>query len=72
LYDLTTDPGCVKNLADDPKFAQAKSALWSQLKTELTEQKDPRILGNGDVFDHYKSVAPRKNAWDTLMKGNRK
>jgi arylsulfatase A-like enzyme len=70
LYDLTTDPGCVKNLANDPKFAQAKSALWSQLKSELTEQKDPRMLGNGDVFDKYPSVAPRKNAWDTVMKKN--
>jgi arylsulfatase A-like enzyme len=68
LYDLTTDPGCTKNLADDPKFAQAREALWSKLRTELTEQKDPRILGNGDVFDQYKSVAPRKNAWDTIMK----
>jgi len=27
--------------------------LREQLKTELTQQEDPRILGNGHVFDEY-------------------
>ena len=68
LYDLQKDPACVNNVAEDPHYAQAREALWNQLQRELTEQSDPRILGNGDVFDRYPSAAPRKNAWDTIMK----
>jgi len=64
LYDLRSDPSCVKNVSDDPQYAQIKAKLWEQLKTELTEQQDPRIVGDGDVFDHYKSTAPRGRAWE--------
>jgi hypothetical protein len=53
LYDMKTDPDCVRNLADDPQFAQLKADLWEQLQKELSDQGDPRILGNGDIFDFY-------------------
>ena len=53
LYDMNADPDCVNNLADDPKFAETKRSLWQQMKAELTAQGDPRILGNGDIFDFY-------------------
>lgn len=53
LYDLSRDPDCVNNLADDAGFADRKSALGEQLSLELTEQGDPRMSGNGDVFDRY-------------------
>jgi len=53
LYDVVKDPDCVHNLAANPEFAKIKGALWKQLKSCLTEQKDPRILGQGDIFDYY-------------------
>tara|TARA_R110002049_G_scaffold27321_3_gene94404 strand:+ start:38502 stop:40085 length:1584 start_codon:yes stop_codon:yes gene_type:complete len=53
LFDIQADPDCVNNLADDPKFADTKEQLWQQLKSELTAQGDPRILGKGDIFDFY-------------------
>lgn len=53
LYDVANDPDCVNNLADEPVFNEVKSRLWSQLKTELTSQQDPRMLGQGDIFDFY-------------------
>jgi arylsulfatase A-like enzyme len=53
LYDMQTDPGCVVNLASDPEFAETKYSLWAQLKAELTAQGDPRILGQGEIFDDY-------------------
>ncbi|MEM7476890.1 MAG: sulfatase-like hydrolase/transferase [Planctomycetota bacterium] len=53
LYDIVADPDCVKNLADDPKYLAVTNRLWRQLKGELTEQQDPRILGQGDIFDYY-------------------
>ncbi len=53
LFDMATDPDCVNNLAADPAHAKTKAALWSQLQKELRAQGDPRILGNGDIFDYY-------------------
>jgi len=53
LYDIKKDPDCVRNLANDPEYAQMKEQLWTQLKTELTAQEDPRLLGKGDIFDFY-------------------
>jgi N-sulfoglucosamine sulfohydrolase len=53
LYDMTSDPDCVKNLAADPKYTDTKARLWTQLTEELTAQGDPRILGNGQIFDFY-------------------
>lgn len=53
LYDINSDPDCVTNLADDAKHAALKQKLWERMKAGLTAQKDPRILGEGDIFDYY-------------------
>ncbi len=53
LYDIVSDPDCVKNLAGDSSYAETKSALWSQLQKELKLQGDPRLLGKGEIFDDY-------------------
>jgi arylsulfatase A-like enzyme len=57
LFDMKSDPDCVNNLASDPKFVEIKSRLWNQLQAELRAQQDPRILGNGDIFDDYPNVS---------------
>ncbi len=53
LYDMRNDPDCVHNLADDRQHAELKAQLWSQLQAELIAQRDPRMLGSGDIFDAY-------------------
>ncbi len=53
LYDMRNDQDCVNNLAAKPEFADLKDALFEQMKAELTAQGDPRILGNGEIFDYY-------------------
>ena len=53
LFDVLNDPDCVQNLATKPEYSEIKSQLWHQLNTELTSQQDPRVLGNGDIFDFY-------------------
>jgi N-sulfoglucosamine sulfohydrolase len=55
LYDLSSDPDCVKNLATDPAFTEKSTALREKLMAELKKQNDPRVLGQGDVFDNYPS-----------------
>ncbi len=53
LYDIAADPDCVNNLAAAVSYEQVREQLWQQLRRELTAQGDPRILGNGDIFDAY-------------------
>ncbi|MCR9294487.1 MAG: sulfatase-like hydrolase/transferase [bacterium] len=53
LYDMEKDPDCVHNLAGSREHQLLKLQLWEQLKRELAEQGDPRILGQGDIFDFY-------------------
>ena len=55
LYDLSTDPDCVKNLAEKPEYQSKVTALRQQLFDQLKRQNDPRILGQGAVFDNYPS-----------------
>lgn len=53
LFDIKNDPGCTKNLADDPAYTSIKKELQQQLLTSLTEQRDPRMLGSGNIFESY-------------------
>ncbi len=53
LYNIITDPQCLNNLAENKEFINIKRSLSAQLEKELLEQGDPRILGNGDLFDAY-------------------
>jgi N-sulfoglucosamine sulfohydrolase len=57
LFDLSNDPDCLNNLAGKPEFKKPLAALRKQLTEELIKQNDPRILGQGAVFDHY--LAPK-------------
>jgi len=53
LFNIVTDPDCVNNLAQDSELNSLKQKLREQLEKELLEQADPRIMGNGDIFDKY-------------------
>lgn len=53
LFDIKRDPGCTKNLADDPEYTSVLNELKSKLEKLLKEQGDPRMLGYGDIFDSY-------------------
>jgi len=53
LYNIIEDPDCFVNLADNINYSKIKDSLWLSLKTKLVKQKDPRILGKGEIFDFY-------------------
>jgi arylsulfatase A-like enzyme len=53
LFDLASDPDCIKNLADDHAHRAKATALRERLFSELKQQNDPRVLGQGDLFDNY-------------------
>ena len=68
LYDLTRDPECVYNLANDLAYAAKVAELRNKLMALLKDEGDPRALGNGEVFDTYKYVSGRQKAYDTWLK----
>ncbi|MEM9158468.1 MAG: sulfatase [Verrucomicrobiota bacterium] len=54
LYLIQKDPDCVNNLAGNPEYEPVKARLRKQMEEELIAQGDPRMLGQGDIFDRYK------------------
>lgn len=70
LYDIKNDPGCINNLAENPEFLQVKTDLNKVLMDELTKQGDPRVLGNGDVFESYPRFGGMRDFPGFKEKGN--
>jgi N-sulfoglucosamine sulfohydrolase len=53
LYDLRKDPDQLNNVAADPSYAKVKEDLAARLTAELKATNDPRVVGDGDLFDTY-------------------
>lgn len=53
LYAIQDDPACLNNLADELEFAKEKNALSEQMDAFLTETGDPRLVGDGGIFETY-------------------
>ncbi len=58
LFDARTDPGNLVNLADRPEHADTLSRLRNQLEDFLRATDDPRVLGNGEIFETYPRYSP--------------
>lgn len=57
LYDIKKDPDCVNNIAEDKVYEEVKNELSLLLEAELKKQGDPRVIGNGDIFDSYPRIS---------------
>lgn len=53
LYDLSKDIDCMNNLANDKNYSNIKDGLKKELIRILTDQSDPRLVGDADIFDKY-------------------
>jgi N-sulfoglucosamine sulfohydrolase len=53
LYDLKQDPDCMKNLAALSEFKPLAARYEQRLFDELKAQDDPRMFGQGHLFDEY-------------------
>lgn len=55
LFDIRSDPGCLLNLAGDPRHEETRAALAARLEQHLRETGDPRIVGPDlDIFESYR------------------
>jgi arylsulfatase A-like enzyme len=70
FYDLSNDRDCGKNLADSLSEAARIAALASRMEKSLLDQGDPRMMGNGKVFDEY---TPTNNDgfYEEFMRGKK-
>jgi len=58
LYDISVDKGCINNLAKDENYSKILERLRKQLQNRLIKTKDPRIMGNGDIWESYTRYSP--------------
>ena len=68
LYRVAVDPECLKNLANDGRYASTISELRARMEAALRNERDPRTLGKGAIFDTYEYVGSRKKAYDEWLK----
>jgi N-sulfoglucosamine sulfohydrolase len=69
LYNIKKDPYCMANLVEDAPLSSMKADMRKLMIAKLTEQGDPRILGNGDIFDQYEYAGAVKDYYNRFMKG---
>jgi uncharacterized sulfatase len=53
LFDIRSDPGCLRNLAADPSAAETRARLAEALEKALRETQDPRLGPTPDVWESY-------------------
>ncbi len=70
LYDLKIDSDCANNLATLPSYITDRTLLHDQMTTMLKDQGDPRMFGNGEVFDNY-PVTNNPGFYERFMKGEK-
>ncbi len=72
LYDLKSDPDCLRNLAATPASANRRAHLHEVLVAELKAQGDPRIVGDGSIFDKYPHANPANvNFYERFLAGEK-
>ncbi len=70
LYNISEDPACVHNLAADLEYAPAKEKLAALLAARLTAQEDPRMAGQGDVFETYPNATRWAGYYEKFIAGD--
>lgn len=70
LYKLDSSPECIINLANESNYLPTKVSLIRLMEQKLLEDKDPRIIGNGAIFDKYPYYEGKlRDFYDRVFKG---
>jgi N-sulfoglucosamine sulfohydrolase len=62
LYVLADDPGEVRNVSGDPRYAAVQQDLHQRLMNELTRTNDPRVTGDRQFFEQPPLAGPVPDA----------
>ncbi len=70
FFNISKDNECMYNLASDPEYSEIKLKMKTRMETMLKEQEDPRMFGNGDIFNSYGYSEPKGwNYYERFMAG---
>jgi len=62
LYDVSSDPYCLNNLAGNSEYSEVETELKEELMRVLNETKDPRVVGpDTEIFDSYKRYSQMRS-----------
>ena len=53
MFNIETDRECLSNLADAKRYAGVRAQMEKTMNQSLRAEGDPRMIGNGDLFDEY-------------------
>ncbi|MFO1062814.1 MAG: sulfatase-like hydrolase/transferase [Pirellulales bacterium] len=56
LYDVAVDPDCIRNAAGSTTQSSIAKQMRERMEEELKSQQDPRMFGNGHLFDEYRAT----------------
>jgi N-sulfoglucosamine sulfohydrolase len=70
FYDLMTDADCARNLANEPARESRLRELRERMESSLKAQGDPRMSGQGQIFDEYKPTAGA-GFYEKFMRGEK-
>jgi len=70
FFNLIEDEECINNLASDPEFSDLKQQMKARMEEMLIKQEDPRMFGDGDIFNSYGYSEERGwNYYERFMAG---
>lgn len=69
FYNVKSDPYCLNNRINDQSLNEIKQQLRNELLDRLKDQQDPRIIGNGDIFDQYLYSGQERGFYEKWQSG---
>jgi arylsulfatase A-like enzyme len=70
FFNLNKDAFCMNNLATNSEFSQKKQKMKARMESILKAQNDPRMFGNGNIFNTYPfSEESAWNYYERFMSG---
>ncbi|MCU0379201.1 MAG: sulfatase [Bacteroidales bacterium] len=70
LYNVSLDPFCLNNLADSAGYEELKNDCSAELMRRLRDEGDPRVLGQGDIFDEFLYSGKERDFYNRRMNGD--
>ncbi|MCC4211283.1 sulfatase family protein [Leeuwenhoekiella parthenopeia] len=70
LYDITSDPYCINNLALNEEFSSQMQNLKSFMMKKLSEEGDLRIEGYGHLYEQY-DLSKWRGLYDDFLAGKK-
>lgn len=69
LFDIESDPECMQNLSQIPKYEEVKASMREKLNKLLLETRDPRITIDPDYFEKFPYNGSPHHSWQALLEG---